>query len=188
MKLHYQHNEFILVVSTFLSWSIIALCFSIKPIFVLQLMWTIFPEGIMTSFPYTFTSVSLSYTLLCWISSTNVSILSLPTSSNTIWNRLTIHSVSFLFCIRCFVALNPRMVSFNFCFVTRNGTFTSAIFMPLSIFTDISTHPTKGMFSSSPHCTLSESQLSRIELMSCMGSSEKFDLSVISYGNLCSSI
>ena len=68
---------------------------------------------------------------------------------------MTIDSVSFLFGTRLFIALKPRMVSFNFCIVTRSGTLTSAIFLSRSIFTDISTHPTKGMLSSSLLCTLS---------------------------------
>lgn len=45
-----------------------------------------------------------------------------------------------------------------------------------SIFTDKSTHPKKAMFSSSPHCTLSESQLSRKEILSYMKIPEKLIL------------
>ena len=68
---------------------------------------------------------------------------------------MTIGFVSFLFGTRLFIALKPRMVSFNFCVVNRSGTLTSAILLSRSVFTDISTHPIKGMFSSSLLCTLS---------------------------------
>ena len=83
--------------------------------------------------------------------------------NNDIWNRMTIDSMSFLLCTRYFSVLKLRMISFNLTVIIKNGTLTSR-----SIFTDKSTQPKKGIFSSLPHCTLSESQLSRKEILSCM--------------------
>ena len=71
--------------------------------------------------------------------------------------------MSFLLCTRYFSVLKLRMISFNLTVIIKNGTLTSR-----SIFTDKSTQPKKGIFSSLPHYTLSESQLSRKEILSCM--------------------
>ena len=130
----------------------------------MRLIWTIFPAGLMILFTFTFTPVLLSCALVCYINSTNVSILYLPTLSNTVWNTLNIDFVSILFYSICSIALKPKIILFNFCTETRNGTLTSAIFLSRSAFTDTFTHPKKEMFSSSPNCTLSESHLSRKEL------------------------
>ena len=50
---------------TSLYWNIIALCFSFKPTFILQLICAILPSGIMIPLSFNFTTAPLSYTLLC---------------------------------------------------------------------------------------------------------------------------
>ena len=152
--------------STHLLWKIIDLSFFTSPTFDLQLTCIIFPAGMVIFILYTLTSgVLLQLLSLCCISSTKDFILDLSTLSKAVCRILTIVSISVLFRRRCLIALNPKMVLFIFCLVTKKCTLISVDLSFCPILTFISTHPSKGMSWSSPHWTLMVSQSSRIELI-----------------------
>ena len=153
----------------------VALSFFTNPKFDVQFTCMIFPAGMVIFCLFTLASGAPPQLLwLCCISSTKDFILDLSTLSKVIYRILIIVSVSVLFCRRCLIALNPKMVLFIFCVVAKRGMLISVDLPFLPILTLISTYPSKGMSWSSSHWTLMLSQSSRIELICWILKSGKF--------------
>ena len=128
--------------STHLLWKIIDLSFFTSPTFDLQLTCIIFPAGMVIFILYTLTSgVLLQLLSLCCISSTKDFILDLSTLSKTVCRILTIVPISVLFCRRCLIALNPKIVLFIFCVFTKKGTLISVDLSFCLMLTFISIYP-----------------------------------------------